>query len=80
MLLEHNETNLVQNWLMTNEIGKGPMKLKDGPMKLQKFKWANQVKSRPMKLRKFKWANEVENWVVMLINGKSFGLMKLKMS
>ena len=61
MLLEHNETNLVQNWLMTNEIGKGPMKLKNGPMKLQKFKWANQVKSRPMKLRKFKWANQLEN-------------------
>ena len=39
-------------------------------MKLQKFKWANQVKSRPMKLRKFKWANEVENWVIMLISGQ----------
>ena len=37
-------------------------------MKLQKFKWANQVKSAPMKLRKFKWANEVENWVIMLKN------------
>ena len=31
-----------------NEIRKGP-------------KWTNQVKSRPMKLQKFKWANEVEN-------------------
>ena len=31
---------------------------------------ANQVKSGPMKLRKFKWANEVENWLIMLINDK----------
>ena len=38
-------------------------------MKLQNFKWANQVKSGPMKLRKFKWANEVENQVIMLITG-----------
>ena len=45
-------------------------------MKLQKFKWVNQVKSWPMKLRKFKWANEVENWVKMA-NENFKGLMKL---